>query len=310
MRKRRDLPLTRSTVQTPDGDEVELYSLPGVRNAPHVVLLHGLEGSLRSHYLNGILSAVYDRGLNGHVMMFRSCGRETNRTRRFYHSGDTDDFALVLGLLTAAYPDAAFFLAGFSLGGNVLLKYLGEAPHKVPDNVRSAAAVSVPYDLSRSAMAINTGFARIYQRFFLTSLKKKISGKTSKFTGLPAQSEISKLKTMIAFDDAVTAPLHGFADAEDYYRRSSAIAFLEGIRVPTLLLSAYDDPFLPPDVLANVAGRAKLNGALHIEFYRHGGHVGFVRGKLPWRAEYFLDERILDFFLSASDTDKQENLRW
>ncbi len=169
-RKRRDLPLTRRGIPTPDGDEVELYSLPHVANAPHVVLLHGLEGSLRSHYDNAILAAVFDQRLNGHVMMFRSCGAETKRTRRFYHSGETGDFRFVVDSLSASHSDSRLFLVGVSLGGNVLLKHLGESAEKVPRNVADAAAVSVPYDLSRSATAINSGFSRFYQGFFLTSV--------------------------------------------------------------------------------------------------------------------------------------------
>ncbi len=305
-RKRRDLPLTRRRILTPDGDEVELYSLPHVANAPHVVLLHGLEGSLRSHYVNGILAAVFDQRLNGHIMMFRSCGAETNQTRRFYHSGETGDFRFVVDSLSAAHSDSRFFLVGVSLGGNVLLKYLGESADKVPRNVAAAAAVSVPYDLSRSATAIDSGFSRVYQRFFLTSLRRKISEKTKRFSGLPTPAEISKLQTIVAFDDIVTAPLHGFAGAQDYYRRSSALGFLAGVRVPTLLLSAYDDHFLPADVLTDVAAQAGLNDALHIEFHRHGGHVGFVRGRFPWRAEYFLDKRVLDFFADYMTSPPQQ----
>jgi predicted alpha/beta-fold hydrolase len=297
-RRRRELALRQRTFATPDGDQVELHSLPDIPLAPHVVLLHGLEGSLRSHYVNGILSAAEDAGLNGHVLMFRSCGKEPNRTQRFYHSGETEDTQLVLDCLTAEHPRSQFFIVGVSLGGNVLLKYLGDAPEKVPANVRAAAGVSVPYDLSRSAAAINHGFSRVYQRFFLGSLKAKISEKTNQFTGLPAAVEVRGVRTMAEFDDLVTAPLHGFNDAEDYYKRSSAIHFLGGIRVPTLLLSAYDDPFLPRDVLANVAREAEQNSALHIEFHERGGHVGFIRGRFPWRARYYIDERILDFFKS------------
>jgi uncharacterized protein len=298
VRERRELPLGQRDFSTPDGDVLEVYSLPHVPSAPHVVLLHGLEGSLRSHYVNGILSGAFDARLNAHVVMFRSCGRHANQTKRLYHSGETEDARLIIDRLTADHPVSQFFLAGVSLGGNVLLKYLGEAAERVPANVAAAVAVSVPYDLSRSAAAINRGFARIYQNFFLGTLKKKIMDKRKQFPDLPSAENIERVRTMAEFDDLVTAPLHGFAGAEDYYTRSSALRFLGEIKVPTLLLSAYDDPFLPRDVLAAVAKTAEKNPALHIEFPARGGHVGFVRGRFPWQADYYMEKRVLGFFNS------------
>lgn len=298
LRRRRDLHLVQRRLTTDDGDELELYSLRLRPSAPHVVLLHGLEGSLRSHYVNGILSAADDAGFNAHVLMFRSCGASLNRTKRLYHSGDTRDVRLVVEILAAEQPMSQLFLVGVSLGGNVLLKYLGEAAPKVPVNVAAAAAVSVPFDLSRSAAAINQGFSRVYQRFFLRTLKTKIAEKARRFHGLPQAEEIARVRTMVEFDDLVTAPLHGFPDADDYYRRSSSLGFLGAIEVPTLLLSAFDDPFLPPDVLTSVAKEAEKNSALHIEFHAHGGHVGFIRGRFPWQTEYYLDKRIIAFFQS------------
>lgn len=295
-RKRRSLALTRRTVETPDGDEVELYTHEGDAGSPQLLLFHGLEGSLRSHYANGIVSSAADRGWTARVMLFRSCGAAVNRTRRFYHSGDTGDVRFMIERLVEESPDIRLFLVGVSLGGNVLLKYLGEASEKVPRNVIAAAALSVPYELGRSAERINRGFSRVYQRFFLTTLKAKLLEKRRAFPDLPNEEEIRKLRTMVEFDDLVTAPLHDFADAADYYEQSSAIRFVQGIRVPTLLLSSFDDPFLPPEVLAKVEAEAARNPALHIDFHQHGGHVGFVEGKFPWAAEYYADRRILDFF--------------
>jgi predicted alpha/beta-fold hydrolase len=295
-RPRRTLDLRRQLLPTPDGDEIELHSIAGAAGAPHLLLLHGLEGSLRSHYANGILSAAADAGWNAHLLLFRSCGESVNRTRRFYHSGDTGDVLIVIEKLVRDHSAGDFFLAGVSLGGNVLLKYLGEDPDAVPSRVRGAAAISVPYDLARSAERINKGFSRVYQRYFLKTLKTKFVEKRNRFPDLPEEKEILALRTMVEFDDQVTAPLHGFRGAADYYKRSSAISFLSGIRVPTLLLSSYDDPFLPPDVLREVAERATRNPALHIEFHRSGGHVGFVSGSWPWRASYHIDRRILEFF--------------
>jgi uncharacterized protein len=281
---------------TADGDEVELHSHIGPSGAPHLLLFHGLEGSLQSHYANGILSAAADAGWSAHLLLFRSCGEKANLTRRFYHSGDTGDVRFVIRRVLVEFPDAQLFLAGVSLGGNVLLKYLGEDTESVPQNVLAAAAISVPFDLGLSAARINRGFSRIYQRFFLGTLKVKLVEKRRCFPDLPAEDEIRQLRTMVQFDDLVTAQLHGFDNAADYYRKSSAIRFLAGIRTPTLLLSALDDPFLPPDVLARVEVEARANSALHIEFHRGGGHVGFVGGRFPWRAEYYFEHRILEFF--------------
>lgn len=298
-RSRRQLRLRCRRFVTPDSDELELHTHDGDPRSPHLLLLHGLEGSLRSHYANGIISAAADAGWNAHLLLFRSCGEKLNLTRRFYHSGETDDVRFIIRQLVGDTPDAMLCLAGISLGGNVLLKYLGETGDAIPANIHAAAAVSVPYDLARSAGRINRGFSRIYQRFFLRTLKKKILRKRQSIGDLPAEATIARVRTMVDFDDLVTAPLHGFADAADYYRKSSAAGYLGGIRVPTLLLSAFDDPFLPPDVLQRVAEEARGNPSLHIEFHRRGGHVGFVGGALPWRAEYYAERRILEFFQSV-----------
>lgn len=297
-RRRRPLRLIREIFPTPDGDEIELCTIPGPAHSPHLLLLHGLEGSLRSHYSNGILSAASDAGWTARLLLFRSCGSTVNRTRRFYHSGDTADVRYVINELVRKLPASELCLVGVSLGGNVLLKYLGERASDVPQNIRAAAAISVPYDLGRSAARINRGFSRIYQRFFLGSLKAKLLVKKDAFPDLPEKASIRKLGTMVEFDDLVTAPLHGFHDASDYYRQSSALGYLDGIRTPTLLLSAFDDPFLPPAVLDEVKEKARRNPALHIEFHPHGGHVGFVGGRLPWRAEYYAEKRLLRFFAS------------
>jgi Predicted hydrolase of the alpha/beta-hydrolase fold len=294
-RKRRQLNISRRTIHTPDGDEIELHSVEYVPDAPHLLLFHGLEGSLRSHYANGMLAACADKGWNAHLLIFRSCGEDVNLTRRFYHSGDTADVRQVIVMLTKKFPLADFFLVGVSLGGNVLLKYLGEEPERVPKSVRAAAAISVPYDLASSANSIAEGFSRIYQRFFLGTLRQKLLKKRAFFPDLPPAQVIRSIGTMVEFDDIVTAPLHGFAGAADYYERSSALRFLADIRLPTLLLSSYDDPFLPAEVLRKVESEALRNRALHIEFHDTGGHVGFVAGRFPWQAQYYAEGRVLRF---------------
>jgi uncharacterized protein len=303
--RRVPISLKLDRIQTPDCDELELRSVGAAPDgAPRLLLLHGLEGSIRSHYVASTLAAFSASGWGAHFLSFRSCGERMNRTRRFYHSGDSADLALALDWLVQRFPASPVCIAGVSLGGNLLLKYLGERGDEVPRTVKAAAAISVPFDLARSAARISSGFSRVYQQFFLRTLKAKVLEKRRHFPDLPAADRIEAIRTLREFDDLVTAPLHGFSDARDYYEKSSAIRFLNGIRVPTLLLSAVDDPFLPPEVLAQVKLTARQNPALHIEFPARGGHVGFVTGSAPWRAAYYVEQRILDFFKSIIEAEQ------
>jgi predicted alpha/beta-fold hydrolase len=295
MRPRLPLNLRLERLDTPDGDFLELYHLSGQENSPVLVLLHGLEGSLRSHYIHGLLEQASSRGWRAVVLIFRSCGDSLNRSRRFYHSGETADLSFTIDHLASSYPDAPFILAGVSLGGNVLLKYLGERGDQVPQRVRAAAAVSVPYDLAKAADHIDKGFARVYQRSFIRSLQSKAIAKLEQFPDLPPRERIQSIRSMRDFDNSLTAPIHGFRDADDYYSRSSAIKWLHGIRVDTLLLSSVDDPFLPSQVLDEVRSVAKQNPSLCLEFTPHGGHVGFVGGTNPFRPVYYMEDRVGDF---------------
>jgi len=191
-----------------------------------------------------------------------------------------------------------------SLGGNVLLKYLGERGERVPAAVRGAVAISVPYDLARGSRHISRGFSRVYEGNFLRSLRRKVEQKRARFPDIVDPERVRRARTLYDFDDVVTAPVHGFRDAEDYYSRSSALRFLHGVRVPTLLLSAADDPFLPRAVLDEVRAVARDNPALHVEFTPRGGHVGFVGGRVPWRPEFYAERRTLAFLtglLGAAD---------
>lgn len=280
--------------ETPDGDFVELLRLEGERAAPHVLLLHGLEGTPRSHYVRGMFAELGRRGWGLDLLLFRSCGSEMNRARRFYHSGETSDLAFAIERLIAERPQMRLGLAGFSLGGNVLLKWLGERGADLPRQLCGAAAVSVPFDLARSARQVDHGFARVYQAHFLRTLRRKARQKLVRFPDLFDQVALDHARSLHDFDDAVTAPVHGFRDADDYYERSSALRFLAGIRLPTLLLSAVDDPFLPADVLDDVRAAASRNPALQTEFIERGGHVGFVTGA-PWNARYYAEWRVADF---------------
>jgi predicted alpha/beta-fold hydrolase len=298
-RKRIPAPTALERWDTPDGDFVELHRLSASEGSPRLVLLHGLEGTVRSHYAQGLLGEARRRGWAADLLIFRSCGSEMNRTRRFYHSGETTDLAFVLDRIVAEFPGTPIALAGVSLGGNVLLKFLGERGDDLPSNVVAAAAISVPFDLSRSTERINQGFSNVYQRFFLTSLRRKALEKLATFPDLAERAKLAAVRTLADFDDVITAPIHGYRDAADYYRRASSLRFLSGIRLNTLLLSAIDDPMLPPDVLDEVRGVARTNPALHIEFVAKGGHAGFVTGSLPWRPFYYAEYRVGEFFAAS-----------
>ena len=284
---------------TPDGDFLEIHRVDSPPEAPRVLLLHGLEGTIRSHYAQGLLNEAVRRGWGADLLIFRSCGPEPNKARRFYHSGETGDLAFAVDRITAAYPRASLAIAGVSLGGNVLLKFLGEREDRLPSQVKAAAAVSVPFDLSRSSTRINRGFSRVYQRFFLGSLRRKALEKAARYPDLASVERIQELRTLEDFDNVITGPLHGFKNAQDYYEKSSSLSYLNRIRLRTLLLSAIDDPMLPPAVLTEVRKIAERNPALHLEFPAKGGHVGFVAGSRPWRPFYYAEYRVGEFFANA-----------
>ena len=288
---------------TPDGDFLELHRLDAPRgasiHAPRLLLLHGLEGTIESHYVAGFFAEAQRRGWAADLLIFRGCGTEPNRAPRFYHSGETSDLAHVLDRIRVEHPDNPILLAGVSLGGNVVLKFLGEAATGVSRQICAAATISVPYDLERGARFISTGFARVYDRHFLRTLRHKALEKLERYPGLFDRGALERARTIYDFDDAVTAPVHGFVDAHDYYSRSSAVGWIDRISVPTLLLSAIDDPFLPSAVLDEVRRIAGQNGHLQLEFVDHGGHVGFIGGQWPWRPQYYAEWRVCEFLAAA-----------
>jgi predicted alpha/beta-fold hydrolase len=287
---------------TPDGDFIDLHRLKGPERAPRLLFLHGLEGTVRSHYVAGFFAEAQRRGWAADLMIFRGCGEEPNSAPRFYHSGETTDLAFVLDRLISENPHVPIVVAGVSLGGNVLLKFLGERATGLPRQLRAAAAISVPFDLERGARFIATGVSRIYDRHFLRSLRPKAMAKLERYPDLFDRSRLESATSIYDFDDAVTAPVHGFADAHDYYSRSSSIGWISTIRLPTLLLSAIDDPFLPADVLDEVRRIARANAALVVEFTIRGGHVGFVAGRWPWRPFYYAEWRACEFLQGALES--------
>lgn len=280
---------------TPDGDFVDIHRLGNSPGKARLLILHGLEGTIRSQYAQKLLGEARARGWSANLLIFRSCGPEMNLTKRFYHSGETTDLSFVIDRLLKENPDQPIVLVGVSLGGNVLLKYLGEKASSVVPQIKAAAAISVPFDLARASNHINQGFARVYQRHFIRSLKQKAVKKLEHFPGLIDASQITRIETMYEFDDQVTAPLHGFRDAGHYYSSSSSLGWIERISIPTLLLSAIDDPFLPRAVLDDVTRVAERNACLELEFPQHGGHVGFVTGWNPFRPTYYAEHRACEF---------------
>ena len=287
---------------TPDDDEIEVHRLdaPAGRgpHAPRLVILHGLEGTIRSNYVHGTLAQARARGWAADVLIFRGCG-EMNRQRRMYHSGETSDVNLVVERLARDNPGQPLVVVGFSLGGNVLLKWLGEQGDALCPQVRAAAAVSVPFDLEGGARRIERGFSRVYTRHFLRTLKAKARNKLDHYPGLFSAAALERATSLYDFDDAVTAPVHGFRDAHDYYSRSSSLQFLDSIRIPTLLISAADDPFLPPQILDAVRILAQSSDMLEAEVWPSGGHVGFVSGRDPRRPHYYAEERVVEFLANT-----------
>jgi hypothetical protein len=295
IRKEPTQPTTVERWNTPDGDFVDIHRLGSSSGKARLLVLHGLEGTIRSQYAQKLLSEAHARGWSANLLIFRSCGPEMNLTERFYHSGETADASFVIDRLLKENRDQPIVLAGVSLGGNVLLKYLGERGTSVAPQIKAAAAVSVPFDLARASSYINQGFARIYQRHFIRSLKQKALKKLERFPGLITRDQLARIATMYDFDDQVTAPVHGFRDANHYYSSSSSVGWIDRISIPTLLLSAADDPFLPPSVLDDVTRAAEKNAHLELEFPPHGGHVGFVTGWNPFRPTYYAEQRACEF---------------
>jgi len=295
-RKRPLLRLRFERWHTLDADQVTIGRLTAAAvDAPRLVLLHGLEGSERSHYIGGVLEEATRRGWGADLLLFRTCDGRSNDTRRSYHSGETTDLHMVVQRICREFPRAPLALVGVSLGGNVALKWLGEQADGLTPAMKAAVAVSAPFDLARSSQRIGQGVSRLYERNFLRSLRRKALAKIERYPDLASTDAVARARSLRAFDDAFTSVVHGFRDATDYYERSSSIHFLRSIRIPTLLLSARDDPFHPPDVLDDVRRIATSNPLLVPEFHDRGGHVGFVEGPSPRRASYYADRRIATF---------------
>ena len=275
--------LQRERWQTPDGDFIDVDFAGDAAAARQLVLFHGLEGSADSHYARAIASWAIAKGWRVAIAHFRGCSGEPNLRARAYHSGDTEEIDWVLKKLGT--PLCA---VGISLGGNALLKWLGERGDEAKALVRRAAAVSAPIDLAAAGHALDRGLNRLlYTRHFLSTLKPKSLAKLERFPGLYDAAKVGAARRFREFDNLVTAPLHGFRDVDHYWSAASSAPWLGRIRVPTLLLNARNDPFLPEHALLAAARDAAP--CVLLEFPRHGGHVGFRHAWLAQRILEFLD---------------------
>jgi len=298
---------TRERWETPDGDFIDLDWLDqepsqdqppdqaaGASAAarPLVVLFHGLEGSSRSHYAIALMKAVARQGWGGVVPHFRGCSGELNRLPRAYHSGDSAEIDWILRRLKARFPQRPLYAAGVSLGGNALLKWLGEQEFLAQPVIAAAAAVCPPLDLSVCGHALGKGFNRLYSAHFLHTLKRSAEARLTRFPDIFDVKAMRRSGSLRSFDDAVTAPLHGFAGVDDYWRRASSKPLLGGIRVPTLVLNPVNDPFLPAHALP---GPKQVSLQVRLEQPAQGGHVGFVSGGLHGHLDW-LPARLLHFF--------------
>ena len=288
----------RQRWDTPDGDFVDLDWLENQDSAnasPLVVLFHGLEGGSNSHYAAALMAAVRGAGWRGVVVNFRGCSGEINRLRRAYHSGDSAEIDWILRRLKQQHPAADLFAVGISLGGNALLKWLGEQGARASDVIFAAAAVSAPVDLMAAGDALGSGFNMVYTRNFLVTMKRKTLAKLELYPDLCDRGLMLSSRTLREFDNVVTAPLHGYRDTDDYWTRASAKPLLVQIAAPVLMINARNDPFLPARALPRAD---EVSGTVHLDFPSAGGHVGFVGGAFPGGVDW-LPWRVIGFFRGA-----------
>lgn len=286
-------PVQKIRLDTPDGDFLDIWVQAARPGAPTILLLHGLEGSFRSRYIWGMHHTLGGIGWNAVTMEHRSCGGEINRARRMYHMGETSDLALVVQHLIERHATGRLYLCGYSLGGNVIAKWLGESGTQLPDAIAGAAAISSPYNLLISGPYMDRPVIRPYRMKFLRTLKKKAILKDRQYPGIVDLPRVLRSTTFEQFDSLATAPLHGFKDAADYWKQVSCGQFLDNVRRPLLLVSAEDDPFIPGGSFPTRS--VEESPYLYPLLTRQGGHVGFVYGD-PWRPGFWAEEQVVRFF--------------
>ena len=297
MRRVPEVHYRRERLELPDGDFLDFdwaRANPAEPARRLGIISHGLEGDTHRPYVRGMARALTRAGFDALAWNYRGCGGEPNRLLRAYHLGDTDDLATVIDhAIGQGY--AELYLTGFSAGGNVTLKYLGEAPGRVPPQVRRAAVFSVPTDLKAGSMHISRWQNQVYLRRFLTSLRRKIRTKAAQLPGQLDLTELDNMRDFPQFDEHYTAPMHGFASADDYYAHAASGRYLAGIRIPALLVNALNDPFLPAACYPYDA--AKQSDCFFLETPATGGHVGFAEGRPD--GDYYSERRAVDFFTRA-----------
>lgn len=285
--------LRRERWATPDGDFIDVDHLDGPPDAPLLVLFHGLEGSAQSHYALSTAHACKKAGWRLALPHFRGCSGEMNRRPRAYHSGDSAEIDWILRRLQAANQGRPLHAAGVSLGGNALLKWAGERGSAAAEQVTGVVAMCAPLDLAACGHHLAHGFNRVYTQHFLKTLKAISTARLDQFPGLFDEAKMRQAINLYQFDDAVTAPIHGFAGADDYWQRASAKPWLKSIAVPTLAVNPKNDPFLPASHLPTAA---EVSPSVRLEQPASGGHVGFVSGRFPGNLDW-LPQRLLHFFL-------------
>lgn len=282
---------SRERIATPDQDFLDLDWLK--QNSKKLVIIsHGLEGNSRRAYVSGMANLFSKNGFDVLAWNFRGCSEEMNRQLRFYHSGATDDLAHVINHVIALNQYHEINMVGFSLGGNLTLKYLGEQS-KHPSLLNRAVVFSVPLHLHASCIQISKPSNWVYSQRFLRSLKKKVTDKAQLYPELDIK-KLKNINTILEFDDQYTAPLHGFIDAIDYYTQCSSLNFLSAIKIPTLIVSAWNDPFLSKECFP--LEKLKGHPSVILEATKHGGHCGFA--SFNENGVYWSEQRALNFIAS------------
>lgn len=305
LRKQAKLVLQRHRLQLSDGDflDLDIIDSSNAAHTPVLLLFHGLEGSVESQYIQAMLHRADQAHWTAIGMHFRGCSGEVNQLPRSYHSGETEDLEHLIQYSLKHYPDRPILAAGFSLGGSALLNLLAQSPYA--DKLTAACTVSVPFELAECANKMNQGFSRVYRNHFLSSLRQKVRSKQHLLQRENIDFEqLEKKDDFWVFDHLVTAPLHGFNSAKDYYQRCSTRPKLKAIKRPTLIIHSLDDPFMHSGC---VPQPCEVSPSVELEITQHGGHLGFVSGNTPFRPDYsWLETRIMHFFtqqLSPSPPD-------
>ncbi|MCW8419338.1 hydrolase [Fluoribacter dumoffii] len=291
-------------LELPDGDFIDLaWKTNGLNdNAPLIILLHGLGGNVDSVYVATLFDAFHKAGYRSVLMNFRGASGEPNRLPRLYHGGDTKDLDFLLHILKLREPATKKAVVGVSLGGNILLKWLGETGYQ--SLIDAAVAVSVPFLLQNVVQKINKGFSRVYQASLLEKLRRVFLEKIDmiKYQLPLSKQKLYSIKTLIEFDEQITAPLHGFASANEYYQQCSSRQYLSQIKTPTLIIHALDDPFMTPDILPT---SKELSSDIILELSQHGGHVGFIAQKRHFWLEQRIPIFLMEFLLTPSMQERE-----